>query len=162
MPRKCTICEHKHRKKIDKALVDGVSYRDIAGRFNVSRTTLSRHKKEHLPRNLARGKKAKEAAEADGLLDHAKGLLDKANEILAKTEKKKDWPTALKAIREARGVLELLAKLEGQIREGIQVNVLLQPSWIKLRTAILAALDKHPKAKRSVVAALKEVEDDGI
>ena len=36
MPRKCTICSHKSRAKIDQALVERQAFRHIAARFDVS------------------------------------------------------------------------------------------------------------------------------
>ncbi|GAI78909.1 unnamed protein product [marine sediment metagenome] len=40
----CRVCQHRERGAIDKALQEGRSLRDIETEFNVSRSTLSRHK----------------------------------------------------------------------------------------------------------------------
>jgi len=42
--------------------------------------------------------------------------------------------TALSGIREARGNVELLAKLRGELDERPVVNILVAPQWIALRT----------------------------
>jgi hypothetical protein len=43
MPRKCSICLSKNRCHIDECLTKGVSYRDIARQFNVSKDAVERH-----------------------------------------------------------------------------------------------------------------------
>lgn len=56
MPR-CSICTNPQRAEIDKALVAGESLRDIAGRFGTSRTTLGRHKNDHLGEQIERAER---------------------------------------------------------------------------------------------------------
>lgn len=46
MPRVCTICAHKQRTEMEAALLDGASFRDIAGQFQVSKDALARHRRE--------------------------------------------------------------------------------------------------------------------
>ena len=52
MPRVCTICTHKSRAKIDKALVVGEKFRNIAAQFHVSTSALVHHRDDHLPAAL--------------------------------------------------------------------------------------------------------------
>ena len=70
MAPKCTICQHKARREIDKALVaDGASIRGIARQFRVSDDSLSRHVKNgHVEQKIKQAVKAQEVAEADDLL----------------------------------------------------------------------------------------------
>jgi len=70
MAPKCTICQHKARREIDKALVaDGASIRGIARQFRVSDDALSRHVKNgHVDQKIKQAAKAQEIAEADDLL----------------------------------------------------------------------------------------------
>jgi len=42
--RSCSICAHRQRKAIDKALVAGESIRTVAGRYGVPKSTLADHK----------------------------------------------------------------------------------------------------------------------
>jgi len=53
MGRPCTICVHADREAIDKALVAGESYRNIAKRTGTAVASLQRHKVEHIPALLA-------------------------------------------------------------------------------------------------------------
>ncbi len=54
MPRRCTICTHKSRAKIDKALVARNPFRTIAGQYQVSKSALVRHHDDHLPAALVK------------------------------------------------------------------------------------------------------------
>lgn len=158
MPRKCTICEHPKVEEINKALLEGVSLRDLAGQYSVSKTALFRHKNEHIPTALTQAQEAQEVAKADTLLDQVAGLRDKALSILATAEQAGDLKTALQGIKEARACLELLAKLQGELQERTTVNVLINPQWLSLRTVILAALEPFPEARLRLAEALREVE----
>ena len=46
-----------------------------------------------------------------------------------------DLRTALAAIRERRGTIELLARVTGELQETTQVNVLVSPEYLELRTS---------------------------
>ena len=162
MPRKCTVCEHEKVEEINRLLLEGVSLRDLAGRYSVSKTALHRHKESHLPAELTKAREAREIAKADSLLDQVTELRDKALSILDKAEQAGDLRTALQGVREAKGCLELLARLQGELQEQTTVNVLVNPQWITLRTVILEALDGYPEARQAVAQALREVESDVV
>ncbi len=117
MPRRCTICTHKSRSKIDRALVERRPFRAIARQHSVSKDALVRHFDDHLPAALVKAQEAIEAAQADALLAQVVDLRDKALGVLDKAEKSDDLRIAVSAIREARGCVELLAKLAGQLKD---------------------------------------------
>ena len=75
-----------------------------------------RHK-DHLNGTLVKAKEAEDVAHADDLLEQVRDLQGKALSVLSKAEKAKDWRAATGAIREARGCLELLAKLLGELND---------------------------------------------
>jgi len=162
MPRKCTVCEHPQAEEINTALLNGVSLRNIAERYSVSKTALHRHKESHLPADLVKAQEAREIAKADSLLDQVTELRDKALSILDKAEQAGDLRTALQGVREAKGCLELLAKLQGELQERPTVNVLVNPQWITLRTVILEALEPYPEARQAVAWALREVKGNAV
>jgi hypothetical protein len=157
MPRSCTICAHAQREAIDAALVAGQPLRDMSALFRVSEDALARHKTRHLPAALALAQGAQEAAHGDDLLAQVRVLQGKALEILAKAEAAGQLNVALQGVREARGCLELLARLLGELQEaGPTVNVLVMPEWLTLRTRLLIALDPYPDARLAVAAAMQE------
>lgn len=79
MPRVCTICTHSQRTAIDRALVTGESYRDIAGRFAVSKAALERHKKSHLPETLVQAKAAQEMSDGIEVMDELQRCFRRVN-----------------------------------------------------------------------------------
>jgi hypothetical protein len=155
MPRSCTVCSHPERGLIDDALLAGAAYRHIAARFNVSTGALQRHR-EHIPFHLLKAQDAAEVAHADNLLEQVKHLQSRALTILDKAEASGDLRTALSAIREARGNLELLAKLLGELQQEGTVNVLVAPEWLSLRAVVVEALTPYPQARTAVLEALSE------
>jgi len=161
MPRKCTICEHEKVEEINKALIGGVSLSEIVSIYSgITKASLFRHKKNHLPAELVKAQEAREVTNADNLLAQVTELRDKALSILAKAEQTGDLRTALQGIREAKGCLELLAKLQGELQERSTVNILLNPQWVTLRTVILRTLESYPEARLKLSQAIKEVEGD--
>jgi hypothetical protein len=155
MPRVCTVCTHPEREAIDRALVEGAVGLNLASRFELSKSAVDRHKADHLPAALVKGREAREVANADDLLQAVQDLQARAWSILSTAEDAGDLRTALGAIREARGNLELLAKLMGKLHEGAVVNVLVSPEWIMVRTLILQALDPYPDARLAVSGAME-------
>ena len=115
MPRRCTVCDHLERHSIDETLVSGAPYRSVAKRFELSESAVYRHKTEHLPAYLLKAKEVEEAARADDLLEQVRNLQAHALDILERAEKAGDLRTALAAISQARGNLELLGKLAGEL-----------------------------------------------
>ncbi len=155
MPRECTVCAHPDKAEIDKALVTGVSSAEIAGRYRtIGERAIRRHRTNHVPETLAKAHEAEEVAQADTLLEQVRDLQERALDILDKAEEAGELRTALGAIREARGNLELLAKLLGELDERPQVKVLVSQEWLELRAVIVAALEPHPHAQGAVVRAL--------
>ena len=157
MPRSCTVCEHADREAIDRALVGGASNRSVASLYNVSEAAARRHKANHLPAKLVMARAAEEIAQADDLLEQVRDLQAKALGILSKAEEAGELRTALSAIREARGNLELLAKLLGELDERPQVNLLVSPEWLELRAVIVGALEPYSDARGAVLKAIEGV-----
>ncbi len=157
MPRVCTICTHAEKPAINAALIANEPYRLIAERFGTSSAALTRHKADHLPASLAKAEAAKETALGDDLLAQVKQLRNKAISILLKAEAGGDYRTALMGIREARGCLELLAEMEGEISRQ-PVNILFAPEWQQARAVLVQALQPYPAARTAVAAALTVVE----
>ena len=100
-----------------------------------------------------------EVAQADDLLEEVRGLQRRAYAILDAAEETGELRTALAAIREARGNLELLAKLLGELDERPVINLITSPEWIELRAVIVTALEPHPGARESVLQAIEMVDN---
>ena len=158
MARTCTICRHAERASIDQALVRGASLRDIAGRYGLSKSSVERHQAEHLPALLVKGQAAEEMTQADRLLAEVRHLQATAHRLLLAAEAAGDLRTALLGVREARGNLELLAKLTQQLDTRPALNLLVAPEWLTVRAVLLEALIAYPEARAAVVGRLAALE----
>jgi len=154
VPRACTVCANPDRHAIDTALVAGEALRNIVERYGTSLGTLCRHKQEHLPVLLTKAAEAEDAADADDLLAQVRSLQQRTLGLLDQAEQAGRLGTAVMAIREARGNLELLAKLLGELDERPVVNLLIAPEWLALRGRLLAALLPYPDARLALAEAL--------
>ena len=110
MAQKCTVCKHKKREEIDKAILSGTTLRELAKKYFVSPAALHRHKK-HIAMNLIQAETVQEVIRADNLLDEVGRLLQKANHLLRQAEEAGDLRTALSGVREVRATMELMAKM---------------------------------------------------
>jgi hypothetical protein len=157
--RACTICSHQSRYDIDSVLVDrSLSYRDIAGQFRVSKTAVGRHVSEgHISALIALAADAERATQADTLLDRIEALQSRTLAILEATEETGEHRTAVAAIREARGNLELIGEITKELDRSPTLNLHLNAEWIELRTVIIQALEPHPEARQSFLKALASV-----
>jgi hypothetical protein len=130
MAPKCSICQHKARHEIDKALaVDNASIRGIARQFRVSDDALSRHVKNgHLIAKIKQAVKAQEVADSDDLLKEINETEDLTKTIIkaAMNRKKKttdnkdakdpDYRTALDGIARREKQIELKGKILGSFK----------------------------------------------
>ena len=154
--RRCTVCARppEERDAIDAALVAGEADTRISAKFRgISGDAVRRHRESHLPATLAVAQQAAEVARADSLLEQVRTLHSRALVILDQAERAGDLRTALGGIREARGCLELLGRLEGEL-EPATMNVMVSPEWTGLRGIILRALEPYPDARHAVAAAV--------
>ena len=161
MVRTCTICRHEDRAEVERALVQREPYRHIATRYDVSTGALQRHAREHLPELLAKAHEAEQAARADELLMDVRRLQEKTLLTLQHAEASGEWSVLLRAVREARENIELLARLRGELDMRPVINLVLSPEWLELRALIVGALEPHPEAREAVVHAIAPREDNG-
>ncbi len=133
----------------------GKSAREISALFReTSEDSVTRHRASHLPAALAKAQAAQEVTQADDLLGQLGSLKARALAILDKAEAAGDLRTALAGVREARGCLELLAEVEGELDRRPVTNVVLTPEWVNLRFVILSALAPFPEARLAIAEAL--------
>ncbi len=161
MPRSCTVCEHESRPAIDEQLVLGTPARKVAGEFGLSEAALSRHRRGHLSPALARVSAEREAAGSESALDRLELLYRSARTVLEAAEAEGKAGLSLAAIRELRGLVELLARITGELDERPQVAVLnlgSNPEWVAVRSALLGALAPYPDARAAVARALGSVQ----
>jgi hypothetical protein len=126
----------------------------------VSLPALNRHK-SHLPGTLAKAQHAEVVCEATSLLARVESLVHESEKIAAAAKLEKNWPAATSALREARGCLELLGKLRGELH---------QPGPLHLHNRAHAHIPLRPKTEveieleiaRHVAAATADFSADEI
>ncbi len=155
MGRTCTVCSHEDVDEINKLLLSGTSFRDIAGQFDLSKTALARHKEGHIPEMLSKSKDLKEATNADSLFASVEEEAGFVREMRDAAKAEGDIELALKAVDRALKCIELYAKVEGLIREQPTVNITLDAEWIELKSVIVSALKPYPDALEAVRNAIK-------
>lgn len=115
--QKCSICIHEKRTEIDQALLlSKLPIRDISGHYALSKSALHRHK-EHIAKDLINAHHADVACQAEELLQKLLDLKNDAERITIKAETESDLKTALSGIREQSRIVEILAKISGQIQQ---------------------------------------------
>ena len=101
---------------------------------------------------------AEEVARADTLIGQLLTLQADARRIGKKAEDTGDLRTALAGVRELVRIVELTAKLIGELDGRPQVNVLVAPEWLRVRAALLEALRPYPAARQAVAVRLAALE----
>ena len=156
MSRPCTVCTHKRIKAIDEALVAGETFRALSRQYELSRDALRRHKNDHLPATMVKAQGVVEMVQGDNLLDQLTELQAQAKRIADKAEKGNNFTAALGGVRELVRIVELLAKLRGELQEGTTVNLFVSNEWTNVQAVVVGALELYPEARLAVVKALEE------
>jgi len=164
MGRKSKIEAHPQGKRIIKRLASGEEYSEIVRDFpGITHDDLDYYEENKLHDVLSKSPELKAEIEGDmgnDTLAEVRDLKAKAVKILDQAKRAGELKTALLGIREARGCLDSILKAEGRIQEQNinvnlqQVNILINPEWIELRTLIIKALEPYPQAREAVVRAL--------
>jgi len=155
MPQTCSICGRPDRSTIDAALVDGVSLRDIAGRFpGLSKSAISRHR-QHVAETIAVARQAQQIDHGGSLIAQVEAIKSEALTILNDV-KGTDKKTALAALRRLLECVELMAKVQGAISSGTSISLTVSPEWARTREIILQALAPFPDARIAVATALQD------
>jgi hypothetical protein len=82
----------------------------------------------------------KDVEHADELVDGLKGLQARALTALSSAELTDNWSGISGLIREARGCLELQAKLLGRLGPQVQINILQDPKVLEFGAAVATLL----------------------
>lgn len=155
----CKVCAHPDRAEIEAAIVGGLSNVQAGKRWGVSKDSIRRHKDGHLSPALRAVAAGRETAGAVKALDRLEALYAQASSVLEAANSEGKASLSLAAIKELRGIVELLARLTGELdeRPTVQVlNVAASPEWDALRGVVLGALRPYPEAGRAVALALTE------
>ncbi len=142
MARTCTICTHHRHDSMDKLLLRGEQLNAVARRYSVSEDALGRHKR-HMQLVIAKAAALgdqKDVAYGSTLISEIGRIRADAERLQLESERRQDVRGALRAIHERLAIVELEAKLSGQIETG-QRNVTINVQSITPDEAIGYARD---------------------
>src|SRR5437763_1988909 len=170
MARLCTICTHRHRDGMDKLLLRGEQLKSVARRYSVSEDALGRHKK-HMQVVIAKAATAaehKDLAYGSALLAEVGRIRADAERLQMESERRQDVRGALRAIHERLAVVELEAKLSGQIETGqksvtINVQTVSPDEAMEYARDVLEFFSERPKLEApTTIDALKIIDAEPI
>jgi hypothetical protein len=184
------VCNHPKRIEVDRALVEGGTLRVVAGHFGLAVASLQRHGSRHVGKAIKAAEEARTVASkkavasavrtaraveraevevGESSLATAERLVRRAMDLLAVAEvrgadgkltRATDIKAAVAALASAAKVLDLKARLGGEIKTGSTTNVLVDQrgrpteEWAELTGVLFAALRPWPDAARAAAAAL--------
>lgn len=155
MAMKCSVCGHPELEAINKALVSGQSNRSVAAKYNLSVTSVRRHKENHLPKSLVKAQARKEIVQADSVMGDVSMIRSRLLTLLDIAEREGDIKNTCTVIKELRSTIELLAKVSGELETKTEINIIQNNTWIEIRTCVIDALKPYPEARRAVIHALE-------
>jgi hypothetical protein len=173
MSRKCSTCQHVKRAEIDRRLAAGEPNNQIAKDYEISSSSLYRHRANCLGlassnaimKETARGTAAVACLPSKEDLNRSYfDLRDQIDEIVAQARANGSLQIALSGLNSIRHTLDSLSRLSGFDRHGTQVNVAVQTNvnieLAAIAERIIQKFDHEPELKARIAQALVEVDDE--
>jgi hypothetical protein len=162
MPERCGACMHSDKASLDRDVASNKatgqpSLRDIAARYGLGLGVIHRHG-GHLPGGLVM---LDEQQQAPDLIERTERLYRLLGGVLITATKAGEHDLTIKGIREARALIELLAKLGVASSSGNAVDLHTSAEWLALRQRILTAAQRPsmtPELRAELAAAVADVE----
>lgn len=167
--RRCSICQHPERARIEMLRAGGASLDSLAKKFKIDRTALHRHWHDHVTPEAKAGYLAgtdtlatlrdKAADEADSVLDYLRVVRTTLLASLMTMQEAGDGRGVAQVATALIGCLERIGKVTGQIsaitsQTNINVAIVNSPEWLGLATDILRALTPFPAARAAVAQVM--------
>ncbi len=177
MPRQCNACKHPRSGDIAKAIAEGGSNSVLATRFEITESSLQRHRVNCLraPRKARESRRDDASTKAgtsvrfengrchecgtliedaapQALIKRAERLLWLAETIAAQAQKDDDARLALQAVDRARGSLEQLLKVHGLLQPDGATTVVISAEELTLRNALSIVVNAIPGERRQADA----------
>jgi hypothetical protein len=135
MPLHCTVCQHPKRQEIDRARRGRRSAsvcRAIQARAVVNAAASNEAPCEENGEGI-QVREGREAVEAVKLVEVAREMLTKLQNLANDTEKDKDRRGAVAAIGKIPDFLRMLGEIEGRLQAKGSINVAITPEWCAQR-----------------------------
>jgi hypothetical protein len=178
LTRRCQVCRHDERWRIELLRAGGASLESLATKFGVDRDAIWRHWQNHVtdemkanylcgPAELATLAE-RAALEGDSVLDYLRLCRTVLTGQLAAMAEAGDSRGCAYIVGQLTRTLEAIARVTGELGElarstiNITGNVSINdsPAFAKVQASILRALARHPDARADVVLALRSLDDE--
>jgi hypothetical protein len=161
--RKCTVCGHRRRSDIEADLAAGMPLQTMAKRWHIARQNIARHRDNHLAPAVQEARAQSllaPAAEriAAPIMDRLNGVDERLEAIAEDAIQVGDRGTAIRALGEIKKLLELRARLTGELKDGGAVTVNMSVTHVQLQAItgeVIRVLEAFPEARAAVIAALE-------
>jgi len=173
MSRKCSTCQHVKRAEIDRRLAAGEPNNQIAKDYQISPSSLHRHRSNCLGlassnaimKETARGTAAVACLPSKDDLNRSYfDLLDQIDEIVAQAKAKGSLQIALSGLNSIRQTLDSQSRLSGFDRQGTQINVAVQTNvTVEVRAVaerLIREFDHEPELKARIARTLLETNNE--
>ncbi|MHB8507717.1 MAG: hypothetical protein ACYDGR_03610 [Candidatus Dormibacteria bacterium] len=156
--RNCIVCNHELKATIEAALVAGTSVAEVARRYGVHRSAVTRHRENHgtdpalvalasarpdfTPAPSDEGGVAEDRPPVEQLIEK----LRQTEELRLQATERNNIVGALQATRQASQLVEDIARLRGLLAPPppAVIDLASHPEWVTLRSAILSVFATNP------------------
>lgn len=159
--RPCPVCTHGNRSAIELAVASGLSWLDIGRVHGISGSSIRVHAEQCIKDTLRRASQEAATKQANkSVKERCRDLLAVVEQLIqqAATDEEASYRDRAALITSAKGSLELLGRLTGEIGPAAEILVIDSPRWKRIEAKIAAALAPYPEAARAVAKALEDME----
>jgi carbon monoxide dehydrogenase subunit G len=174
MSRSCRTCQHLKRSEIDRRLAAGEPSAQVARDYELSPSSLHRHRvnclklgsSNAIKKDAARGTAAVALLPSKETLSGAYfELRARIDQIVAQAEQQGSLSVAITGLNSLRHTLDSLSRLAGHDRSGgTEVNVAVQTNinvgLTQIVERVIKRFDHEPEMKARIAQALLEIDDE--
>jgi phosphotransferase system HPr-like phosphotransfer protein len=165
----CSTCTSSDKAAIEALIASGAGLSKLERQFGITRDALRRHRDRHMSMALTtlRAEQGHSVQIEATARDRVENLVAKLEALVERTDSERRESMLLQASRELRGAIELLARLSGELRPDMSVNVAVvnlatSDEWQRTRAVILGRLRQHPEALADVLDGLRSLDPQVI
>lgn len=163
MRTRCRTCRHPRRPEIEADLTARRPLREIEEAYRVSRGSVSRHARAHMPALLVREPARRSLSGPAQLCDEMRALHGHTLELLralhSRPAAETDARLLFAAVREIRHNIEAFARLQGTLPSAEAPDTAPGRLVDQLVQTVTEALQPHPEAARAVAARLLALDE---
>ena len=148
----CKTCRHPKHREIDRALLEGATHKQISAKYHMDPKSVYRHRKNHLGKLIAEHA----SRYGENLVEQLYAMTVDTKRIGKKAEAARQYGPALGAIGTERGIIELVARLTGQLDNRAQIILLEQAEAANAEQELMLSrltLDERRELRRLIAKA---------